>query len=752
MIIKIFNQLFYILVFVFCLQSVNAQTTPTATLDSHDSRFCESGTDTLVIHFTGTAPFGFKYTDGSAIYLAGVELASENSYNLKINAYDYKLPVSQSSTATFTLIRVYDAYNIYSDTEENGSDEVSGSVTIQIDSQPTCDAGDADVICGYSYFLEGEVTDISHDIWWENLETEGDFYNDKSDTTTFTAGGVGTYSLMLHEVNGACRDSSIVDLTFKGRPIAEITSDTYNFCSSDDIDDLAPVEIAFEGNGDYSYVIKTDHQSYDTQTLSSSSVTNYYAVTQSETFVLESVVDNITKCASIAEDLSGAVEAVDLKPTVSAGDDDRVCGDEYVLDGSKDEGNNGQWTSDTDGLTFSDEKSGNATVTYTDLSTYGDITLTWTVAEPLMGCAASDEVMLSFVEYPALSLNSMSDEICEGSESEIEYSVSGNYPLTLSYEDETTSYTVDNISNNTGSFFVLPQNIDDAETLSYDAVYQFTKVVDSYGCQTDYSDLFYTVTVDNMPSAEAGDDQEVCGKIVSLESTPSIGDGIWRGDGSFDDSGNYVTDFESNDFGEQYLTWTETNGVCVSTDDVLIDFQKAAYPVYAGEDTIIYGVDQIQLNATELIEGSGLWTLYGGSGTFEDVTNSKSEVYNLTPGEYQFFWTATLDGAESCGDLTDTVNVEIKKLLVPSGFSPNGDGVNDWFRIYGCSNITANKLSVFDRYGKLVYRVANYDNSESKRWYGEDNNGQELPDGTYYLVFEGKELSKPVKSFLVIKR
>ncbi len=90
----------------------------------------------------------------------------------------------------------------------------------------------------------------------------------------------------------------------------------------------------------------------------------------------------------------------------------------------------------------------------------------------------------------------------------------------------------------------------------------------------------------------------------------------------------------------------------------------------------------------------------------------------------------------------------IKKLLVPNGFSPNGDGKYDVFNIYGCSNITNNKLSVFNKFGRLVYKKSNYQND----WNGVDNNGSKLPDGTYYVVFEGDELNKPIKSFLVIKR
>ena len=69
-------------------------------------------------------------------------------------------------------------------------------------------------------------------------------------------------------------------------------------------------------------------------------------------------------------------------------------------------------------------------------------------------------------------------------------------------------------------------------------------------------------------------------------------------------------------------------------------------------------------------------------------------------------------------------------IEVPNVFSPNGDGLNDFFVINGIEG-TRNTLRIFNRWGQVIYEIQNYRN----QWDGRD-----APDGTYYyeLLIEGK--------------
>lgn len=66
---------------------------------------------------------------------------------------------------------------------------------------------------------------------------------------------------------------------------------------------------------------------------------------------------------------------------------------------------------------------------------------------------------------------------------------------------------------------------------------------------------------------------------------------------------------------------------------------------------------------------------------------------------------------------------------IQKGISPNNDGDNDFFdlRLLNIKN-----LSIFNRHGVKVYSKENYANE----WYGQTNEGDILPDGTYYYSIE----------------
>jgi len=62
-------------------------------------------------------------------------------------------------------------------------------------------------------------------------------------------------------------------------------------------------------------------------------------------------------------------------------------------------------------------------------------------------------------------------------------------------------------------------------------------------------------------------------------------------------------------------------------------------------------------------------------------------------------------------------------------FTPNGDGVNDYWLITTGSCLKSAKAQVFNRYGAKVFESNDYQNN----WQG-THNGKPLPDGTYYFV------------------
>ena len=76
-------------------------------------------------------------------------------------------------------------------------------------------------------------------------------------------------------------------------------------------------------------------------------------------------------------------------------------------------------------------------------------------------------------------------------------------------------------------------------------------------------------------------------------------------------------------------------------------------------------------------------------------------------------------------------------IFIPDGFSPNGDGFNDYFEIVGLENLSPqNELIVFNRWGQIVFKENNYNND----WSGYNNSSNsmftdKLSSGTYYYIF-----------------
>ena len=78
---------------------------------------------------------------------------------------------------------------------------------------------------------------------------------------------------------------------------------------------------------------------------------------------------------------------------------------------------------------------------------------------------------------------------------------------------------------------------------------------------------------------------------------------------------------------------------------------------------------------------------------------------------------------------SDTITVTVmdveQYLYIPNSFSPNGDGVNDSFRIYG-QEIDEFKILIFNRWGELLFESNNIGNN----WNG-FYKGKEVPSGVY---------------------
>ncbi len=113
--------------------------------------------------------------------------------------------------------------------------------------------------------------------------------------------------------------------------------------------------------------------------------------------------------------------------------------------------------------------------------------------------------------------------------------------------------------------------------------------------------------------------------------------------------------------------------------------------------------------------------------------------------------------AINCDEQSFTT-IELTEDETKYGFSPNGDGINDYWIIDGIENYPDNEVYIYNRWGDIVFETKGYDNN-SKVFHGSANKlsrlgANTLPSGTYFfnIKISGQHNLRKTKGYLVIQR
>ncbi|MDO1448070.1 FG-GAP-like repeat-containing protein [Rhodocytophaga aerolata] len=83
----------------------------------------------------------------------------------------------------------------------------------------------------------------------------------------------------------------------------------------------------------------------------------------------------------------------------------------------------------------------------------------------------------------------------------------------------------------------------------------------------------------------------------------------------------------------------------------------------------------------------------------------------------------------------DPEPVARKEVFIPTLFSPNSDGKNDEFKVYG-EGFAELHLRIYDRSGALLFETRDIRTATNNGWDG-TNNGRPVPNGTYFWSLSG---------------
>ena len=354
----------------------------------------------------------------------------------------------------------------------------------------------------------------------------------------------------------------------------------------------------------------------------------------------------------------------------------------------------------------------------------------------------SDAVLVRINPLPTGDIISSSDTVCANGDLTILYQgLTGNSPWEIKVGESDTLNASPGLADASGEITF---------SVSESANIRILDLIDANGCHSDLTGNtgLVELTVWEYPNVSAGEDDEVCGPEYTLAANNDVGAGVWSGaEGQFSAEDDPTTTVIIQNYGEHTFTWTVTNWQCETSAEVKIIFYELPDQPYAGEDFHLDNKYQATLNADPASLGTGTWKFESGSGSFSDSAQHNTLAYFNGPGEYTLSWSVK-NGV--CDAVSDEISLSINDLELFTGFSPNGDGINDEFILILTGEVDA-ELIIFDQWGGIVYRESK-PSAEEFRWNGELNNGgNSVPEGTYYYVLKQAGRSD-VKKYVELRR
>jgi gliding motility-associated-like protein len=220
---------------------------------------------------------------------------------------------------------------------------------------------------------------------------------------------------------------------------------------------------------------------------------------------------------------------------------------------------------------------------------------------------------------------------------------------------------------------------------------------------------------------------------------------------SRDELTNYYEDYKLYDLDTStyYVTAEDRSTGCVSDSTEFVISNETYYPEI---EVITEASNCEDQDGTANVILSDMTRNFKVTWRNDDGFESQQkELAYLPMGIY----TVEVEGSDGC---VTYATAEVKgDVKIYNGVSPNGDGMNDFFKITCLEYFPENKVKIYNRGGLLVYEQSGYDIASEKRFVGVSNRGlsiigTELPIGTYFFVIEKNDGSKAKVGYLELKR
>lgn len=198
------------------------------------------------------------------------------------------------------------------------------------------------------------------------------------------------------------------------------------------------------------------------------------------------------------------------------------------------------------------------------------------------------------------------------------------------------------------------------------------------------------------------------------------------GDGGTSEAQNPVHSYTKGGDYKVRLISSSIKG-CVDTVSRVLPIER--FHPFAGNDTIIVKGEYINFNAQ-----GGIEYLWSPSDRLNSVSISNPRGYYPDTGRYDY--SVFVKSAFGCTGY-DSINVWVvnqPSLFVPSAFSPNGDGLNDFLKPLSVGYKTYKYFRVVNRWGQVVFQT----DQIGQGWDGTFS-GKQADVGTYFWILDAED-------------
>ena len=176
-----------------------------------------------------------------------------------------------------------------------------------------------------------------------------------------------------------------------------------------------------------------------------------------------------------------------------------------------------------------------------------------------------------------------------------------------------------------------------------------------------------------------------------------------------------------------YVAVAENAANCTDTAIITVQVIDFKISLTASPDPIVAGFP-VSLVATSSMPYQAI--SWEPSGQFPDQTAS-TQTFTIIDTSQTFSVTGINDnGCLDTASITVVVQPNLGDFFIPNAFTPNGDGRNDVFMVYG-SSIRDIDIRIFNQWGQLVF-----ESQDAQRGWDGSYGGHQQPAGVYLYVIK----------------